>query len=204
MSIMKTMCKTLTMAAALLLALTTITSCDRDREEAYVLSGEWQGNFGMFYDDGYDIYYASYSNIRFLPSYDYATYGTGEEIDYFRWPCPIRYQSFFFNWEIRHGIIYLSFPYNHGLDVAIRDYRLTYDYFEGYFGDSDDHFHLVKLYDFYGWNSYDPHTYYGYDYYPSYYVKGRDTADAGDTAAPSVSPDTFRFGRSLTQKQGEE
>ena len=200
---MKTIYKTLMMAAWVLLAMTALTSCDRDYEEAYVLSGEWTGNFGMFYDDGYNIYYADYTDIRFIPNYDYSTRGYGEEIDYFRWPCPIRYQSFYFYWEIRHGVIYLSFPYNHGLDVAIRDYRLSYDYFEGYFGDTNDHFRLVKLTGYYDWNLYDPYNYYGYGYYDYYYTKGRDGATTGERIE-SGAPESFTFGRSLNRNQAEE
>ena len=203
---MKTFYNTWMMAAVVLLTMTTATSCDRDREEAYVLSGEWQGNFGMYYYDGYSdrTFWADYTDIRFVPSYDYATYGYGEEIDFFRWPCPIRYQSFYFQWEIRHGVIYLSFPYNHGLDVAIHDYRLNYDYFEGYFGDSNDYFRLVKLVDFYGWNSYDPSSYYGYSYYDGYYyAKGRDASER-EERIESGDPKDFRFGRSLSRKQAAE
>ena len=191
---MKTFYNTWMMAAVVLLTMTTATSCDRDREEAYVLSGGYSDR----------TFWADYTDIRFVPSYDYATYGYGEEIDFFRWPCPIRYQSFYFQWEIRHGVIYLSFPYNHGLDVAIRDYRLNYDYFEGYFGDSNDYFRLVKLYDFYGWNSYDPNSYYGYSYYDGYYyAKGRDASER-EERIESGDPKDFRFGRSLSRKQAAE
>lgn len=205
---MKTFYNTWMMAAVVLVAMTTATSCDRDREEAYILSGEWTGDFGMYYYDGYSdrTFWANYTDIRFVPSYDYATHGYGEEIDFFRPPCPIRYQSFYFHWEIRHGVIYLSFPYNHDLDVAIRDYRLNSDYFEGYFGDTNDYFRLVKLYNFYGWNSYDPYNYYGYSYYDDYYygyAKGRDASEREEHVV-SGDPKDFRFGRSLSRKHVEE
>ncbi len=201
---MKKIYQTLIMAAVVLFAMTTMTSCDRDFEEAYRLSGEWTGDFGMYYDDGFRTYYADYTDIRFIPNYDYSTRGYGEEIDFFHFPCPIRYQSFYFYWEIRHGVIYLSFPYNHGLDVAIYDYSLSYDYFQGYLGDSHDFFRLVKLAGFYGWNSYNPNTYYGYEYYdPYYYAKGRDGAASEKPEAP-VSPENFTFGRSLRKINPEE
>lgn len=198
---MKKIISTMTLAAAMLLALTALTSCDRDREEAYMLSGEWTGDFGMFYDDGYSgrRFWASYTDIRFLPDYDYATHGTGEEIDFFSRPCPIRYQSFFFYWEIRNGVVYLTFPYSHSLDVAIYDYTLNDSYFAGYFGDSHDWFRLSKLTGYYDWYAYDPYNYYGYGYY-DYYGYAKQRGENGDTPAPQGGdPSGFRFGRSMNR-----
>ena len=198
--------KTLTLAALLLLGLATLTSCDEDREEARILSGEWTGNFGMYYYDALtDItHWASYTDIRFIPNGSYSRRGTGEEIDYFSWPCPVRYQSFYFRWEIRNGVIYLDYPYNADLNVSIYDYRLDYDYFSGYFGDSNEYFRLVKLSGYYDWNLYDNRTWYGYGYYdPYYYAKGREGV-ADSEQQPLTDPKYFRFGRSLRQNSGEE
>ena len=190
-------------------------SCERDPDvdEAITLSGEWTGDLGMYYSDGFYDYDALYSDIRFIPAYNYATYGTGEEVDYFdRRFCPIRYQSFYFEWEIRHGRIYLHFPYNPQLDVAIYDYYLTTSYFTGKLdGDFDTtSFTLRKLYDYYDWNLYGS-NYYGYGYWdnyydPYYYGKSRVNGSAGSVAtdsvttqvskeAAAVSPENFTFGR---------
>lgn len=178
---------------AVFAASTTFTSCtDDDTEEAMVLSGEWQGNFGMYYSDGYYEYDAAYSNLRFLPDYEYATHGEGEEIDFFdyRSGCPIRYQSFYFLWSVRYGRIYLEFPYNHNLDVVITDYRLSNSYFSGIVGNTS--FNLRKLVGYYDWNYYGD-NYYGYGYWDGYYAKTRSTATADSTAV--VSPENFTFGR---------
>ena len=197
----------LSIVAAILLTMTAMSSCDTDREEAYMLSGEWTGNFGMFYQDYHtgQVYWADYTDIRFLPAYDYATHGTGEEIDFFSWPCPVRYQSFFFRWEIRNGVIYLDYAYAHDLDVAIYDYRLSDSYFAGRFGDDiDSWFRLSKLSGFYGWNSYDPYSYYGYGYYDDYYYAKQRDGFSEQERPQLPDPKDFHFGRSLSRDIGAE
>jgi len=179
----------------------TFTSCEDDVEEARVLSGEWQGDLGMYFSDGYYEYDADYTDIRFEPHSQYHSSGWGEEIDYFYRNCPIRYQSFYFEWRIDFGVLYLHYPYNPELDVSIRDYRLTYNFFTGWIGDYK--FRLNKLVGYYDWNLYNPTSYYGYQYYddyydPYYYGKTR-AGEANDSvqapAAPRVDPEHFTFGR---------
>ncbi len=200
---MKTISKLMAMAALALCTLSLMTSCDEDREEARILSGQWYGDFGMYYSDGYDTWYATTTDIRFIPNNGYSRRGTGEEVDYFNRPCPIRYQSFFFYWEIRDGVIYLDYPHNPDLNVAIYDYRLDYDYFSGYFGDSHEWFRLVKLSGYNDWNLYDPYNYYGYGSYdPYYYSKSRDGVEKPDQQ-PTPDPSTFRFGRDLRRNKTE-
>ena len=194
----------------------TFVSCERDPDVdgAMVLSGEWTGDLGMYYSDGFYEYDAEYSDIRFIPDYNYATHGTGEEVDYFnRYYCPIRYQSFYFEWEIRNGAIYLYFPYNRQLDVTIYDYYLTTSYFSGRMGDSSTTFRLRKLVDYYDWYLYDRSSYYGYGYWDSYYYYGKsrengtaqnveaDTvATAVSAEAAAVAPENFTFGRRFNKE----
>lgn len=200
-------------AAAVLLAVTLFTSCDRDREEAFDLTGEWYGDFGMYYYDGYmdESYWAYETDLRFIPEYEYATHGSGEEVDLFAWPCPIRYQCFLFYWQVRNGIISLHYPFAPELDVEIYDYHLNYNYFSGYIGDTP--FRLMKLVgarEWYGYNYGDGYGYGGYydggyNYgYGRYYVKGRDGATKAEDIPVQPNPENFRFGRSFGEKKAVE
>ena len=89
------------------------------------LSGEWEGDLGMFIDYAGYRYDAQKSLIVFHPDYEYATHGYGEEIDYFTSDCPYRNQNFYFEWRIRNNVLYISYPFNHNLDLAIYNYRLS-------------------------------------------------------------------------------
>lgn len=173
------------------------TSCEDDVEEARVLSGEWTGDLGMYYSDGFREYDAAYTDIRFVPYSDYHSSGWGEEIDYFNYAyCPIRYQSFRFEWRIDFGVLKLHYPYNPELDVQIRDYRLTYSYFSGWIGDYN--FRLKKLVGYYDWNLYNASSGYGYEYYDNYYygkTRAGEDADSVATDSVPVSPEKFTFGR---------
>ena len=57
------------------------TSCDKDVDRSIALSGQWKGDFGMYYTFEYkgQWYKANSYNtdIVFYPHHDYATYGTG-------------------------------------------------------------------------------------------------------------------------------
>ena len=67
-----------------LVAMVGFSSCNSDDEnEARVLSGEWEGDWGMWYEDedGY-IYDADYSYIKLVPYHHYATHGIGYQ-DYY-------------------------------------------------------------------------------------------------------------------------
>jgi len=177
---MKKMMKwTLLLGALLPMAL--FTSCsDEDTEEAMALSGQWQGDFGMFYEyvdgNGRIFTFDSYdTDIVFYPEYDYATHGWGKQVDWYEYG-PYEYQYYRFNWSIRYGVIYLTYPDAPELNTRISDYRLSYDYFTGYFAGSSSRFQLGKIADYYNWNYYNGTYGYNdrpnwYDYYP-YYVKG--------------------------------
>ena len=86
-----------------------------------------------------------------------------------------RYLWYKFDWEIRDGILYLSYYDDLNLDTFIRDYRLDNTYFSGYFGDSNTRFRMSKLTDYYYWTPtmWIESGWYGYDVYydNSYYSK---------------------------------
>jgi len=187
----------LTTMAVMLIASTGLvfTSCE-DLEEAEILSGEWTGDMGMYYSDGRYEYDADYTDIRFVQDYELATRGWGEEIDYFDRPCPIRYQSFRFEWRVSNGVIYLTYPYAHNLDVQIRDYKLSSRRFRGWIGDTK--FTLVKLVDYSDWDLYDSNGY-GYGYWNGYYAATRAGVDSIPVTTDNVSPENFTFGRRFNE-----
>lgn len=158
-------------ALALILILTagfTLTSCDEDNMQADDLDGQWRGWFGMYYKDHYGYEWESeYSIIEFYQS-GFSSHGTGQQYDYYR-RGPYSYQYFRFNWEIRNGVIYLTYPGDHNLDTAIYDYQMTSYYFSGYFGNSRTTFRLEKYRDW-RWDSYSSYGnyYYSYNYGYSY------------------------------------
>ncbi len=160
------------------------TACtDNDTEQAMALSGEWRGDFGMYYnyeDRGRVYTFNSYdTRIVFYPEYDYATYGWGKQVDYYEYG-PYEYTYYEFRWNIRYGIIYLTYPYDRSLDTQISDYRMTNDYLRGYFPGGTQ-FRLYKMMDYYDWGwSYDD---WGYDYRPGwgdyypYYAPQKEDSD---------------------------
>ena len=164
---MKRIATLLVMAMALM-----CVSCDDDAEMAINLEGEWTGDFGMSVADRYgNIFDAEYSNIRFY--WDGGSHGHGEQIDYYRFPSPMRWQSYYFTWRVSNGVLYMKYMYDSQLNCAIYDYYMDGSYFTGRiqstYGGSDFRFKLFKLYDFNGWGIYDTHIGYGYDYYDDYY-----------------------------------
>lgn len=190
-----------------LTTLTAFTSCDDDIDQAMALSGEWTGDFGMYYEieDPYTgrwiSFDASQTDLVFYPEYEYATYGTGKQIDYYRYG-PYKYQYYYFNWRVRNGIVYMEYPYDPGLNVAINDYRMSSTRFTGWIGDVK--FSLYKMRDFYNWGDYYGDYGYGWNdgwYWDDYYYsKGRD-------GKQSVEPDTsnlnIRRGNRFMEKQAE-
>ena len=137
-----------------------LTSCDyiEDTRQSMVLSGEWKGDFGMYYEyvDGYGQCYTfdSYdTRITFIPAYSYAHHGTGTQVDYYDYG-PYEYQYYSFRWSISDGIITLVYDYDHQLDTRIGDYHMTNDYLTGIFSSSGISFRLRKIADFYDWTPY--------------------------------------------------
>ena len=158
------------------------SSCNSDDEnEARVLSGEWEGDWGMWYEDedGF-IFDADYTYIKLVPDHSNATHGIGYQEDYYSWDTSGHVRSYYrylwykFDWEVRDGILYLYYYDDLGLDTFIRDYKLDNNYFSGYFGDSRTRFRMSKLTDYYYWtpSMYIQRGWYGYDvYYDDYYSK---------------------------------
>ena len=122
-----------------------------------VLSGEWKGDFGMYYtyiEDDHTYTFDSYDTyIRFIPDHAYANFGTGTQVDYYEYG-PYEYQYYRFTWSIKNGLIYLSYEYDHNLDTRISNYHMTNDYLKGTFSNSNTSFCLYKITDFYSWTPY--------------------------------------------------
>ena len=199
------------------------TSCaDDDTEEAMVLSGQWQGNWGMYYgytypDGFYDEFDSYDTDIIFYPDYEYATHGYGYQVDWYdRRPnangniSPYQRLSYRFNWSIINGVINLTYPGYPEYNTSIRDYRLNNSHFTGYFPNSSEPFRLNKIQDFYSWYDYDNlYRSYGYVYlewdwngvyyYDSYYAKTR-SAEATDSVGKPTEGRVTKIGSRLSEK----
>lgn len=148
------------MALSLMVSAVMLSSCDyiEDGRKSMVLSGEWRGDFGMFYvyRDGRGMEYTfdSYdTRITFIPAYEQAHYGRGTQVDYYDYG-PYEYQYYRFNWSVDGGVIYLTYDYDHDLDTRISDYHMTNDYLTGVFDYSGTSFRLRKIVDYYDWTPY--------------------------------------------------
>ena len=156
-----------------------------DMNQSMALSGEWQGDFGMYYTyvdyrgreytfDSYDTY------IRFIPDHAYANYGTGTQVDYYEYG-PYEYQYYYFTWSVRDGNIYLTYDYDHDLDTRISNYHMTNDYLTGTFPYSNTSFRLYKIVDYYCWTPY-VNTYgYGSRHDWGYYSTRSADGEAADS-----------------------
>lgn len=146
-------------SAILIACACMFTSCidTEDTNQSMVLSGEWRGDFGMYYtyvERGRTYTFDSYNTyIRFIPDHSYASYGTGTQVDYYDYG-PYEYQYYHFTWSINNGVIYLSYDYDHMLDTRISNYHMTNDYFAGTFPASNTTFRLYKMVDYYSWTPY--------------------------------------------------
>lgn len=165
----------------------TFTSCmDEDVEESITLSGQWRGDWGMYYQIS-DIWgrvhtYDSFdTDIVFYPEYDYATHGYGYQVDWYDYG-PYERLSFRFEWSIKNGIVNIYYPGYPEYNTFIRNYHLSNDYFSGYLGNSSTRFRLGKIRDYYDWS-----YYYGYDYHEwgwGYYGKTRGANSEEATFSP--------------------
>lgn len=170
------------------------TSCvDDDTEEARVLYGQWQGNWGMYYTTidpyGNEVTFDSYdTDIEFIQEGSYKSYGYGYQVDYYR-RGPYERISSRFNWSVNNGVIYITYPRNPEYNTTIRDYRLSDNYFTGYFDNGTEAFRLQKLVN-YDWSSYYEYDYYEwpavFDWY-EYYAKERQI-DLDDTSSMKKAP----------------
>lgn len=157
---------------ALLGICAAFTSCtDEDVDESMILSGQWQGNWGMYYDYEYrgKIYtFDSYdTDIVFYPEYDYATYGYGYQVDWYN-RGPYTRMSYRFRWSIKDGIVYLTYPGYPEYNTSIREYYLNNSRFTGYFTNGTEKFTLHKIADYYDWSYYYDYGDYHYWYNDSW------------------------------------
>lgn len=177
---------TLFSTIALLIACASLTSCDNgDVEESIILSGQWRGDWGMFYEiehrgriyrfDSYD------TDIVFYPDHDYATHGYGYQVDWYDFG-PYERLSFRFEWSVDRGIVNIYYPGYPEYNTFIRDYHLSGDYFSGYLGDSNTWFSLGKIRDFYNWGYYSQWNYHPWEYsgWSWDYYYGRTTRSTND------------------------
>ena len=180
---MKTMKNSIWMMGIMMFALVGFTSCEFNHDESigYDVRGHWFGDLDMWIDGEK----ARGSEIEFLPNGWGYTYGTGVEVDYYRY----RSITHRFDYRIRNGVIYMQFD-DPNLDCAIVDYRLSYTNFSGYIAnyytlENQTYFNL-RSYDKY-WDQYG----YGGYYDPYYYVKG-EMADSTATTGTETKPKCIR------------
>ncbi len=163
-----------------------------DRNQSMAFAGQWTGDFGMYYNYRYNgrVYrFDSYdTDIVFYPEYNGATYGWGKQVDFYQ-NGP--YESIYnrFDWEIRGGVVYLTYYEDPSLDCDIYDYYMSNDRFTGRFGSSNATFSLTKIADYYNWNRYTG-NYYSYSRtdwtFGSFRAPARNMAETG-AAADSTS-----------------
>jgi len=153
----------------------TLTSCDEDLMQANTLSGQWGGNFGMYYTDHWGREWdASFTVLEFYNN-GWGASGTGQQCDYYD-DGPFAYQYYRFNWRIDNGIITISYPGAHELDTEIYNYRMSYRFFDGYFRNTGSYFSLKKYSDP-NWNRYSNYGDYYYYYNSGYYYDGYNYDD---------------------------
>ena len=148
------------MAFGIIASAVMFASCQfiEDDNQSMVLSGEWRGDFGMYYNYvdkyGYEYTFDCYdSYLTFVPAYSHAHHGKGTQVDYYEYG-PYEYQYYSFNWSIDGSVIYLTYDYDHELDTRISDYHMTNDRLTGRFAYTDNSFCLYKMYDYYDWTPY--------------------------------------------------
>ncbi|MEE0520975.1 MAG: hypothetical protein UDK36_06250 [Bacteroidaceae bacterium] len=184
--------KIFTTLSILLLTTFAFTSCEKDEdvEESMYLTGQWYGDWGMYYTYEYRgrIYtFNSFdTDIVFYPDYDYAPYGYGYQVDWYD-EGPYERMSFRFYWEIRNGIIYLTYPGYPEYNADIYDYRLSSNRFTGYFNSSSSMFTMRKIADYYDWNyyySWDYHYWYNNNWsWGGYYSSSRAASSTNDSTS---------------------
>ena len=163
-----------------------LTSCSKDEKLANRLSGKWKGEWGMSYVDKDGVQHNSdYSVVWFRNDGMFETHGSGYQEDYYH-EGPFTRLGFYFEWEIDHKTIYITYPGYAGYNCVIRDYEMKKKHFTGYIGNT--HFDLDNLEKEYKWYDYAARyvatgtavllwladdTYY---YYDDYYYGTRSTS----------------------------
>jgi len=183
---MMNICKHIGLLAALTACL-SLTSCDWDEDEykSSIITGEWEGDFGMFYNwycsrcHDYHTYYADETRVRFFPDHDGATHGYGYQTDYYE-DGPYSHQNYSFDWVMEDGILSLYYAYDNTLNVDIYRYSMTKDTFTGRFGKDGETFCLYKVVDYYDWSPFyeDDGCHYYYDERYNWHTQYNKSCDA--------------------------
>ncbi len=191
---MKTFTKIATALISLCIA-SLFTSCqlDDDEEKSTIITGEWWGDFGMFYDynchtcNSIHTYYADETRLVFYPSHDYSTHGYGYQKDYYQ-HGPYKYQYYYFYWEIEDGVLYMDYPHDNYLNAEIYNYHMSDYVFEGRIGEDGDPFCLHKVADISDWTPLYDYDYYYYEerYYWHSVANKACSADSLTSAAEGV------------------
>lgn len=148
----------------------TLASCSKDDTKiAMKLSGEWEGYWGMYYSvpehpewGEWDSYM---STVVFGPDphVEYATFGRGYQIDWYdKTPnaqgivSPYERMTYYFDWEVHNGNIYLKYPDEPSFNVVIYapNYDLKKKHFRGSFNNSNTYFDLYAVDKYYDWWDY--------------------------------------------------
>ena len=132
--------------------LSSFTACDKDKNTALSLSGDWRGTlfsvceYKLTENGRMHSAEATETYLHMVPKHLYGRTGWGVEIDYFAHPCPFDYIYTYFDWGVDGGDISFGFDKKYrDLDFTIRDYRLIGNYFYGTVGDLDDDFNFIKV-----------------------------------------------------------
>lgn len=198
--------KMMMMAMAMMTTM-ALTSCElgyceygpehMDYNQSKVLSGEWTGDFGMYYSYNGRYFDADYTDVVFYPARYGATYGYGKQVDWYSYG-PYEYIYHKFDWQVVDGVVELRYYHDPDLNTFIRDYKMTNNYFEGYFGNSPDRFRLRKIVDHYNWTPY-VNTY-SYGNRRDWYGEARQMFEPGDSVSTSAPTDSIVFGNRFLKR----
>lgn len=164
-----------------------------------VIAGQWRGDFGMFYKTRHPRtgewfrFDAEYSNVRFYSDYHGARSGWGKQVDVYR-HGPYAQQYYSFNWTVRNRVLYLEYPHDPDLNVAIYDYYLDHTVFTGRMGDSNFNFKLFKLSNYNDWHlftgNYSFSPYENWTWNSGSYTQKQNLGETGENTVPHPSVTT--------------
>lgn len=184
-------------AALMLFGAFAFTSCDDDNITAMKLEGEWKGDFGMYFDNGYYRWECYNTYMRFENAFIAAASGYCKQVDYYNDPrCPYAYIYHYVDWKVRDGRITFKYRGEREWNTVISDYSLSSVRFYGHFADTGAPFDLrdVSMGDTW-WSGYtgNYHYYdYGYDPYHPYYAKKKGNGEQTEIADAKENKTTKR------------
>ena len=125
--------KIYTLIVMMSVALVTLTSCNKDAEEANTLNGQWSGYVSTYYYDRWGLTGEDYrTTISFEQTDLYG--GTGFEVDF---DLNNPYGSYYYSpitWHVQNGVIRIYYTYDNYY-VDIYKYVLNSNHFSGYMDD---------------------------------------------------------------------